>query len=40
MDRVTHLRIPVHDATEAYTPTRQIRDFVTACYETCTFPGC
>ena len=40
MDRVTHLRIPGHDATEAYTPTRQIRDFVAACYETCTFPGC
>ncbi|HIW91411.1 MAG TPA: HNH endonuclease [Candidatus Corynebacterium avicola] len=40
MDRVTHLRIPGHDVTETYTPTGQIRDFVTACYGTCTFPGC
>lgn len=40
MERVTHLRIPGHDASESYTPTQPIRDFVAACYGTCTFPGC
>ena len=40
MQRVTHLRVPGQAATETYTPTPQIRDFVAASYGTCTFPGC
>ncbi|MGP9723593.1 HNH endonuclease signature motif containing protein [Corynebacterium sp. AOP40-9SA-29] len=40
MDRVTHLRIPGHEATESYVPTRRMVDFVTGVHSCCTYPGC
>lgn len=40
MDRVTHLRIPGHEATESYVPTRRMVDFVTGVHPCCTYPGC
>lgn len=40
MDRVTHLRIPGHEATEAYTPTSNMVEFLEGVYTSCTFPGC
>lgn len=40
MERVTHLRIPGHEATEAYTPTRRMVEFLEGVYATCTYPGC
>ncbi len=40
MERVTHLRIPGHEATDAYTPTRRMVEFLEGVYTSCTFPGC
>ena len=40
MERVTHLRIPGHDATDTYTPTRRMVEFLEGVYTSCTFPGC
>lgn len=40
MDRVTHLRIPGHEGTDAYTPTKKMVEFLEGVYTSCTFPGC
>lgn len=40
MERVTQLRVPGHEATDAYTPTRRMVEFLEGVYTGCTFPGC